>query len=217
MCPPERSQQLSPASTALTSSLLWPPRAGQPWVCWRRCACWNHCQCCWVPCQPVPLYQCNTSWFPQDSVAPESPTAATSPPPSSTLVFSDLGSVRSPKLHQMLHGDHTCYTVLQKSQRRTLSAFIHSSYSLRTPTRGTRDSLTVFPESPPTLPRLSHPSSGLLPHDVIRPLCIHIQGSSLCAWLSQSLWWMWFMIKLRPSPTCDNKHMIMGSSFRSPL
>lgn len=158
-----------PASTALTSSLVWPPRAGQPWVCWRCCACWHHCQCYWVPCQPVPLYQCNTSWFLQDSVALESPMAATSPPPSATLVFSDLGRVRSPKLCQMLHGDHTCYTVLQKSQRRTLSAFIHGSCSLKTPTWGTRDSLTVFPESPPTLPRLSHPSSGLLPHDVIWP------------------------------------------------
>lgn len=135
---------------------------------------------------------------------PRAPWLPLPPTPSTTLVFSDLGSVRFPKLCQMLHRDHTYYAVLQKSQWRTLSAFIHSFYSLKTPTRGTRDSLTVFPESPPTLPTLSHPSSRLLSHDVIWPLCRHIQGSSLCVWLSQSLWWMW-PSKLRPSPTHDNK------------
>ena len=215
MCPPERSQQLSPASTALTSSLLWPPRAEQPWVCWRCCACWYHCQCCWVPCQPVALYQCNTSWFPQDSVAPKSPMAAT------PLLFNYPSVLRPwkcqvPKTVSNAAQRPHYYAVLQKLQWRTLSTFIHSFYSLKTPTRGTRDSLIVFPESPPTLPRLSHPQVDFSPTMWFGPcadtyrVVHHVPGYlSPCDGRDPPSW--------DPPPHMTTSNVTMGSSFRSPL
>lgn len=46
---PERSQQLSPHPLPFAPPLVWPPRLGSLELLAPLCACWHHCQCCWVP------------------------------------------------------------------------------------------------------------------------------------------------------------------------
>lgn len=130
------------------------------------------------------------------------------PSSSTTLVFSDLGSVRSPKLCQMLHRDHTT----MQSCRSCSEELFPLSFTVSTLWRlqhGGLGTASLYSQSHPNPTQAFSPSSGLLSHDVIWPLCRHIQGSSPCAWLSQSLWWTW-PSKLRPSPTHDNKQRDNG-------
>lgn len=169
MCPPERSQQLS-HPLPWPPSLVWPlglgslESAGAAVLVGTTAsaefrASQFHCI------SATPPDSCKT-------VLPWRPMAATSPPPSATLVFSDLGRVRSQSCVK-------CYTETTRVTHSLAEVAIeelfplsYGSYSLKTPTWGTRDSLTVFPVTPNPTQAFSS-LSGLLPTMWFGPVHSH--------------------------------------------